>query len=431
MADSSGVLTVSDGAREAEWWRGFDDPLLDSLIVLGRKANYDLAAAATRIAIAKTQVGQARAAYFPTLTVSAGYSRERISGRTTATDVPASISSVFAGSVDMSWEIDVFGKITRQVRQRKTQVQVTAAEYAAVLNSLDAQIASTYIGLLTSRDQLTVARSHAASQADIMNTTVSRFECGLASKLDVTQARTLYFSTVAQIPMLEASIAASVNALGVLLGVDPSQLPPEVMEAQGLPNYRRLVQLCVPAELLRRRPDIVEAEKNIEVAAAAVGIAKAEYLPSLTLQGSIGTEAHRAGDLFRRPSLTYSIAPTLSWTLFDGLERRYVAAEASENLRAAVDSYNLTVLTAIEEVRNAATRYDNSLRYIATLQEVVANANESTVLSYDLYREGLTPFINVDNAELSCLEYDNTLITAKSDALSALIDLFKALGGAY
>ncbi len=192
----------SPSGDNARWWAGFGDSLLDSLIALGRERNYDLASSATRIAIAKAQAGQARAAYMPAVGLSAGYIRERLSGRTGAEAVTQATESYFSGSVTMSWEIDVFGKITRQVKERKAQVAVSAAEYESVGNAVDAQIAGTYLGLLASREQLEVARRHSASQAQILRTTEERFAAGLASKLDVAQARTLYYSTVASIPML-------------------------------------------------------------------------------------------------------------------------------------------------------------------------------------------------------------------------------------
>ena len=138
----------SPSGDNARWWAGFGDSLLDSLIALGRERNYDLASSATRIAIAKAQAGQARAAYMPAVGLSAGYSRERLSGRTGAEAVTQATESYFSGSVTMSWEIDVFGKITRQVKERKAQVAVSAAEYESVGNAVDAQIAGTYLGLL-------------------------------------------------------------------------------------------------------------------------------------------------------------------------------------------------------------------------------------------------------------------------------------------
>ena len=404
----------SPSGDNARWWAGFGDSLLDSLIALGRERNYDLASSATRIAIAKAQAGQARAAYMPAVGLSAGYSRERLSGRTGAEAVTQATESYFSGSVTMSWEIDVFGKITRQVKERKAQVAVSAAEYESVGNAVDAQIAGTYLGLLASREQLEVARRHSASQAQILRTTEERFAAGLASKLDVAQARTLYYSTVASIPMLEASIASS-----VLLGMAPSELPAGVHKARPLPDCMAMPALGVPADLLRRRPDVVQAERQIDAAAASLGVARGEYLPSLSLRGSVGTSAHAAGNLFGRGSFGYNIAPTLSWTVFDGLGRRYASAD------------NLTVLTAMQEVRDAARRYDASLRYIRSIGLVVENAAESSALSFDLYRQGLTAFTNVDDAELNYLTYENTLVAARSQALSALVDLYKALGGGW
>lgn len=413
-----------------QWWAGFGDPLLDSLISIGRRANYDLASVATRMKIASAELGQARAAYYPTIGVSAAYNRTRMSGRTTSHNAEATTESYFSGSATMSWEIDVFGKVTAQVRSGKAQVKVSAAEYAAALNALEAQIAATYVGLLSDRAQLEVARHHSQSQEHILNAAQERFEAGLNSKLDVAQARTLYYSTIASIPMLEASIDASVNALAVLLGTTCEGLPSGVFELRALPDFRQYADLGTPSELLRRRPDVVEAERNIDLAAARVGIAKKEYLPSLSVQASAGTAAHSFGDLFTRPSFTYTIAPTLSWTVFDGLNRRYNDIAAQEQLQAAVDAYNLTVLTAVEEVRNAATRYAASLRYIERIDQVVTNAAESTTLSFDLYRQGLSSFTNVDDAESNYLTYENTQVTAHAQALTALIDLFKALGGA-
>lgn len=426
VPDSTAGPTVTS----SQWWAGFGDELLDSLIAIGREANYDLATAVTRMDIARAQLGQARAAYFPNISLGVAYNRTRISGHTSAHAIPASTESYFSGQMSMSWEIDVFGKITAQVRAGKAQVRVSAAEYAATVNAIEAQIADTYIGLLAYRMQLEVAQRHAHAQSNILHAAEERFEAGLNSKLDVAQARTLYFSTIAQVPLLEASIEASINALAVLLGTTAEGLPLGVYQRRNLPDYHMYVDLGVPSELLKRRPDIIQAQAAVDAAAATLGVARREYLPSLSVQASAGAAAHRLGDLFSKPSFTYTIAPTLSWTVFDGLGRRYRNAEASGQLHAAVDAYNLTVLNAVEEVRDAATHYAASLRYIATVRKVVENAAESATLSFDLYRQGLTSFTTVDDAESSFLAYENTEVTAHSQALQALIALFKALGGA-
>lgn len=426
-----GEATELDCVDGAKWWRLFDDNLLDSLIVKGREANYDVVTAMRRITISRAELGASRAAYYPQLNLSVGYNRSRQSGRIEGPVGTTTTTGYFTGRVDLSWEVDVFGKITSQVRQHKAQVRVSAAEYRAVMNSVDAQIATAYVALVVSRHQLEVARRHTESQKNIVHTTEQRFEAGLASKLDVAQARTLYYSTVAQIPLLESSIVASINSIAVMLGLQPGDLPENLAFGKPLPNYRQPVDIGVPSDIVQCRPDVVEAEQNVDVAAAALGIARKEYLPSLRLEASVGTAAHRLRDLMSNPSLTYSIAPTLSWTIFDGLERRYAVAEAAESLQKAVDSYNLTVRQAVQEVIDASTKYTAYLQYISTIDRVVENAAESTVLSYDLYRQGLTSFTNVDNAELNYLTYENTLVAAQGSALNALIELYRSLGGAW
>ncbi|MDE6041873.1 MAG: TolC family protein, partial [Muribaculaceae bacterium] len=182
---------------------------------------------------------------------------------------------------------------------------------------------------------------------------------------------------------------------------------------------------------LRRRPDIIEAENNIEVAAGSLGIAKRDYLPSLSIEASVGTQAHRFGDLFTGPSFTYTVAPTLSWTIFSGFGRNAAMAEAKQNLELQIDNYNLTVLTAVEEVRNALCKYTATLKYIDAIKEVVHSSQESVNLSLDLYKQGLSNFTNVVDAQLNLLSYQNTLISARGDALTALVDLYKALGGGW
>ncbi|MBD5219443.1 MAG: TolC family protein [Bacteroidales bacterium] len=418
-------------ASNARWWETFDDQLLDSLITIGEQNNYNATMAARRINAARAAVGSARSAYYPQIGLSAGWNRTRTSGRMAGSEGAATTMSYFSGAATMNWEVDVFGKITAQVGKAKSQVKLSAAEYASVILALDAEIAETYIGLLVQKTQLEIARTHSESQEQTVHMTEVRYKTGLSSKLDVTQARTVYYSTVAQIPLLEAQIEASYNALAVLTGTPRAELPASVYQAKDIPSQYRLVDMGVPLDLLRRRPDIVEAQRSIEIAAADLGIAKKDYLPSLSIQATLGTDAHNFGDLFSRASIGYSIAPTLSWTLFDGFARKYNIVSAREAMESEVDAYNLTVMTAIEEVRNAMARYSAELRYIASINEVVENSHESLDKSVELYKDGLSSFTPVVDAQLDYLNYQNTLVSAKGQALTALIELYKALGGGW
>lgn len=413
------------------WWRSFDDPMLDSLIAIGQANNYNLAAAAKRIDIARSEARTARGAYSPTIGVNAGWTYDRQSGLMAGRTGAATAVNYFNAGATMSWEIDVFGKIRAQVRKADRNVKVSAAEYAGAMIALDAEIATTYINLLVERQQLEVAREHTENQAHLVKITEVRYNTGLASKLDVAQAKTLYNSTIASIPLLEASIESSYNELGVLTGLGRDSLPEAIYNHVKLPPSYQLIATGGSVDLLRRRPDIVEAERDIDVAAAQLGIARTAYLPSLSLTATASTAAHNAKDLFKGASFTYNVAPTLTWTVFDGLQRRNTAAAARQAMEAAVDNYNMTVLTAVEEVRSAVSNYKSQLEYISRIEEVVKYSREEVRLSVDQYKQGLTQFSNVVDAQLNYLSYQNTLVQANGNAIIALINLYKALGGGW
>lgn len=413
------------------WWRNFDDPLLDSLIAMGMDYNYNVAMAMKRIEISRAGVEMARASYYPQVDLQAGWSRSRTSAVTGAERTAVGYPSYFNVGATVSWEIDVFGKIRKRVEEQKAAVDVSRAEYAAMQVSVAAQIASAYITLRTYQGQLAVAKAHIASQEHILHMTEARHEAGLASMLDVTQARVVLYSTEASIPRLEASIKTTINSIAVLTGRFPCG-GCEMLTAPGpLPEVFHVVGIGVPADLLRRRPDVIEAECRLAADAAALGVAKKEFLPTLTLNGSIGTSAHRAGDLFSADSFTYSVAPTLSWTAFSGFSRRYAVAEAREQMMADIDNYNLTVTTAVEEVDNAIVTYDGTLANIALLEQTVEESDKSLQLAVDLYRNSLSSFTNVVDAQLNLLTYQNSLVAAQGTALQSLVNLYKALGGGW
>lgn len=331
----------------------------------------------------------------------------------------------------MSWEIDVFGKVRAQVNHDKKQMQLSSAEFDGAMLTVQASIATAYFTLLMHRAQLALANEHVASQKQLLSITEKRYKTKLVSKLDVAQASTLYYGTESSIPALESSIEADYNAIAVLLGLERQNLPSGIYEDAELPTARRYVLSDIPADMIRRRPDVVAAEKSIDVAAAALGIAKSEYLPSLSLQASAGTAAHNIGDVFDRQAFTYTVAPTLSWTIFDGFGRRAATASARENMKYEVDNYNMTVIEAVQEVNNALSAYNATLRYIDLVQKAVDSSHESVVLSLDRYKQGLTDFYNVVEAHLSYLTYQNNLVSARGQVLANLIDLYKSLGGGF
>ncbi len=422
-------MAPSESTFGGEWWKSLGDPILDSLMSIAERTNFDINAAARRIEVARQAVRQAAAGWYPQLGVNAGWQRERVSGRTGGRSGDAAIQSYFSASATMNWEVDVFGKNASQVRHARASQAVSAAEYSATLLSLEAEIANTYISLLVNREQLDVARHHTEMQEHVLDITETRYRTGLVSKLDVAQAQTVYYSTQATLPQLETSAEQAINALATLLGVYPEDIAPKLKAPWITPDYRHLVPAGVPANLLRRRPDIIAAESEVSAYAAQLGIAKKDFLPTLTLNGTIGVSAHNAGDLFKENSMGYTIAPTLTWTLFDGFARKSAVREARDQMKIGIESYNLTVMTAIQEVNNAMISYRSSLRAIDSYTNVIRQCAESYHLSVDLYIQGLTSFTNVVDAQINSLTYANTLISARGNAFISLINLYKSLGG--
>lgn len=413
-----------------QWWHDLDDTLLDSLIDVGLRNNYDIAMAARRIAIARAGVGSARAAYFPTISLSASYAKVQQSGMQSSIAAKAMGYGYWQAGIDMQWELDIFGRITAQVKENKARVRVSRAERDGVELSLIAEIASTYVSLRVGQARLKVANDHLERQQKALDIARVRFETGLASMMDVDQALQVYNSTLASIPGIKNIIHTSLNSLATLLAVTPSDLG-HLLDLGEMPGYIGLVPKEIDCATLRQRPDVIEAEENISVSAESLGITKKEWLPKLTLEASVGTESHDAGNLFHKNSITYSVVPTLSWTMFEGMARKYNTEAARLQMENAIDNYNLTLSTAMQEADNALSSYTKGLDEIKALEDVVKASEAYDTRALDNYKSGLSPYINVAQAQMSYLENVNSLLQSKGNALVALINLHKAVGGSF
>lgn len=416
---------------DAQWWKQFGDPILDSLIERGLKNNYDVLTAAKRVSIAQNTLKQTRSSYYPSFGLNIGWNNERTSGRLTSAKTAASTMSYVDAGINMSWEIDLFGRITARANESKAQLRVSRAEYAGTMVSLQAQIATAYFDLRVYQAQLEISQRHADSQLNVVKITEARHQTGLASQLDVAQAKTVYYSTLASIPQIKNNIGSTISAIALLLGLMPDALNEELASTQPLPSCPTLQNFNIPMSTIERRPDMVEAQQNIEAMAAALGVAKKDYLPMLQLTGSIGTQGHRFNDLFTKDSFTYSLVPTLSWTIFDGLSRRAGVQIARENMDIEIDSYNNTLINAVNEAENAMGNYFTEMEYIDNISQVVEYALQAEQLSLQLYKQGLGTFTDVDNSLISLLSYELEAAQAQGTALNYLVALYKALGGGW
>lgn len=412
-----------------QWWKSFGDTTLDSLISIAVDRNYSVLTAIDRMNMAKAGLRMERSGFFPTVGINAGWTRQQTSGNTS--ELPQSTQHYYDVSANMSWELDIFGSIRQRVKAQKETFAASKEEYTAVMVSLSAQVASSYIQLRELQQELKVVERNCASQAAVLKITEVRYNTGLVSKLDVAQAKSVYFSTKASIPQLESGINQYITSLAVLLGNYPQEIRPVLERVGELPDYMEPISIGIPADLLMRRPDIRSAEHQINAQAASLGASKSDWLPQVFIKGSVGYASKDFKDLTKHKSFTYEIAPALSWTIFSGGKLVNATKSARAQLDEAIDQFNQTVLTAVQETDNAMTAYRSSIKQIVALREVRNQGQETLTLSLDLYKQGLTPFQNVLDAQRSLLSYENQLVQARGNSLLQLIALYQALGGGW
>ena len=418
------ILPVND-----HWWKSFQDTKLDSLIAVAIDRNYSVAMAIDRIAAARANLWMERGNFFPSIALNTGWTRQETSGNTST--LPQSADHYYDASLSMSWEIDVFGSIRKRVKAQKENFAASKEEYTGVMISLAAEVASSYINLRELQQELEVVKKNSASQEEVLKITEVRFNTGLVAKLDVAQAKSVLYSTKASIPQLEAGINQYITSLAVLLGMYPQDVRPILEPVGKLPDYMEPIGIGMPVDLLMRRPDVRSAERTVNAQAALLGASKSDWLPKFFLKGSFGYAARDLNDLMKSKSMTYEIAPALSWTIFNGGQLVNATRLAKAQLDESINQFNQTVLTAVQEVDNAMNSYKNSIKQIVALREVRNQGIETLKLSLDLYNQGLSPFQNVLDAQRSLLSYENQLVQAQGSSLLQLIALYKALGGGW
>lgn len=419
------LLPVDD-----HWWTVFQDATLDSLIHVAVRQNPSVLTALNRIDMAKANLRIARGGYYPALSLDAGWNRQQTSGNT-GTGQPQSRVGYYDATVNMSWQVDVFGSIRQRVKAQKENFAASREEYNATMVSLCAEVASAYFNLREAQQELSVLQRNALSQKAVVDITEVRYNTGLASKLDVAQAKSVYYSTLASIPATESGIIQYMNALAVLLGLYPQDVTAALETGKPLPDYIEPVGVGLPGQLLLRRPDVRVAERQVNAQAALLGASKTDWLPSFFLNSSFGYASHDMKDFTRRSSMTWSIAPSMSWTIFNGGQRANNVRLQRAQLDETINQFNTTVLTAVQEVDNAMSSYKNSIKQIVACREMLNQGKEAFKLSLDLYKQGLSPFQNVLDAQRSLLSYENSLVQAQGYSLLCLIQMYQALGGGW
>lgn len=420
-------LLVQTLPVEDAWWGVFGDATLDSLIRLSMQQNLSAEMAISRMEQARRSLYIEQAAFLPTIGVSGGWSRQQSGGNTGGGS--RSWSGQYNLTAQMSWELDLFGGIRQRVKAQRSQFRATEEEYRGVMVSLCAQVATAYFQLRQYQQEREVLKHNCESQLAVVNLTEARNRSGLASKLDVAQARQVYYGTLAQQPAIEASVIRAMNQLAVLLGEYPQDVVEGLSEPAPLPEYMEPVGIDVPAALLRRRPDVRQAEQQVEAQAALLGAAKRDWLPRFFINGSVGYASSELKRLPRAESMAWEIAPSMSWTLFNGGQRVNNIRLSRAQLDETIVQYNLTVLQAMQEAANAMAAYGNSISQIVATRQAFNQSQTALALSLDLYKQGLTTFQSVLDAQRSLLSYEESLVQAQAGSLLSLVQMYQALGG--
>lgn len=418
------------------WWSHLGDPTLDALVQRALAANTTLRAAAARVLEVKAARRGAEAGHFPTLDTSAQYQRQRSSpntGSPAAAGMPGRGDPVnfWSAGIEAGWEMDLFGRVRRAIEAADAEVQVAEHDRRGVVLSLLAEVARNYIELRAFQQRLLIARANLATQEETLALTRTRFEAGLTSELDVTRALTNVETTRAGIPALEQGLRQASHRLSVLLGERPGSLYAELEEPGRIPAIPGEVRIGVPAELLRRRPDLLAAERRLAAATARIGVATADLYPRLILNGQLAFQAARLGTAFDASSATYGLGPVLTWNLFDGGRVRAGIAAADARAQAALAEFDAAVLAALEEVENTIVAFVREQERSRSLEAAVEAGRRSAEIANSQYAQGLTDFQNVLDAQRNLLALQDQATQSRARVSDNLVALYKALGGGW
>ncbi len=443
-SETSDTLTAAPVSM-VQWWTVFGDPLLASLVDRALASNKSLQVAEARILQARAQRIIASAAGLPTLNATGAYTRLQRSrnafssafagpGGSTGsigTGAFGFSGDLFEAGLDASWEIDVFGGVRRAVEAANANLGAAQEDFRDTFVTLLGEVATNYLQLRGNQRRIDVAKENIDIQRKTVELARGRFEAGLGSRLEVAQAEALLATTESQIPPLETTVKQSIHQLGVLLGSEPESLLQELSPPGPLPPEPPHVPVGLPSDLLRRRPDVRRAERQLAAATAQIGLAVADLFPKLSLTGAYGYQSTKISNLFSSGSQFWNIGPSLSVPIFRGGQIRGNIQVQTALQKQALATYENTVLTALRDVENSIVAYAESQASRAALTQAVSASQEATQISQDLYEKGLTDFLNVLQSESALYQAEDRLIQNEQQALTSLVALFKALGGGW
>mgnify|MGYP003586807394 FL=1 len=431
VATNAAAPTVSDAVDQAaglcRWWSVFCDPVLTDLVERARLDNLDVRQAEARLRQARAQRALAVADRLPTVAANGSASRSRGSEETGG----GKTSTMYANSLDASWELDLFGGKKREIESAEASLAASQASRSDVLVSLVAEVALNYVAYRSYQMRLEITETNLAAQAEMYEITRWRQEANLVTQLDVDQARMSLEQTRASLPALRTGMVQAEHQIATLLGQAPGASNVLLGGRRSVPVAAERIAVGVPADLLRRRPDVRQAERKLAAQTAQIGVAEAARYPDFTLSGSVGLEALSAGNLYTAGARAAQGAVKAGWALFDGGRIRQKVAVQTALQEEALGAYEAAVLAALKDVEDALVAYANEQDRRRALHEAAAAGASAFQLARDKYASGLIDFQTVLDTQQSLLTVQNTLAYSEAEVTSDLIRLYKALGGGW
>jgi NodT family efflux transporter outer membrane factor (OMF) lipoprotein len=417
----------ADTNRLTRWWTVFDDPLLSELIERAKAGNLDLKQAEARVREARAQRGISKAALFPTIGANASASRVTSSSESGN----GGTSDLYATGFDASWEVDVFGGKRRSLEAATATWQVSVDAMNDVLVSLLAEVALNYVELRSDQALLSITESNLTTRSETYDITRWRHEAGLTTQLDEEQAKASLEQVRAQIPTVQTSLEQAKYRLAVLLGLPPGSLSETLAATKPVPVPPADVAVGVPAEALRRRPDVRSAERKLAAQTAEIGVAEAARYPTFSLLGSIGVESLAFANLYSASARAAQGTAQAAWTLFDGGAIRQNIKLQTATQEEALSYYESTALAALQDVENFLVAYANEQSRRDSLAAAVKSSQSAFELARYQYSSGLVGFQTVLDTQQSLLSAQDQLAVSQAKVTSNLISLYKALGGGW
>ncbi len=429
VSAESSRYTAQGSGDIAQFWTVFGDATLSELVTDALHANHDLRIALARLDEARALRGAARLDLGPTISARAGYSDQHLS-QSQAAGGSRDIEGYDAG-FDAFWELDLVGRVRRELQASNAELQVTEAALFDAQVVVTAELSRSYFELRGNQQRLAVANRNVDNQRETLTLAEARLTAGSSTELDTSRAAVQLAATCASIAPLEAAVARTIHRIGVLTGRNPEALRERLQLPAELPLVPEMVVVGDPAQLLRRRPDIRIAERQLAAATARIGVAVADLFPRVSFVGSVGYAAGSFDGLDDIGSGTRLIAPGISWAALDlGHVRMRIAAARARN-DGAVAIYEQTVLRALQEAEDALVTHARSRDRLLFLAEAVTGSQTAARLARLRYENGAVDFLQVLDAERGLLAAEDSFAQSRADMATSLVAVYKALGGGW